>query len=330
MRKLQLCLMFLAAVVTSSVSAQTNNSETKQAAEYLPQLRQAADFYRFRADQFVVEGPRSFESNILAATQITFEAGSQLIFSPSAVASGTIYIVADRIEVKGPAVLSWLRDVPPTPPARSKAPDGAPGRGEGASGERGSDGEAGNPGFPGKAAPTVIVVTKELNGTPLRVDLRGEPGGQGGRGQDGGNGGRGARGASASSSAFDCKRGPGSGGKGGDGGAGGYGGVGGAGGNGGDLLVLTSQADVTSRFILLNEGGLAGPPGEPGEGGQPGPPGEEGPSAGPWCSGAGRRGAPGLPGPKRHATPEYSALAGVPGRFIHAPLSERQLTGALP
>jgi hypothetical protein len=148
--------------------------------------------------------------------------------------------------------------------------DGEPG-GKGGKGVKGSDG------------PILEIWTKEILGPGLKIDLRGQEGGDGGKGGKGQYGGNGQMGSTAVTGTgetwlgipnLSCVQGPGLGGDGGRGGDAGCGGDGGDGGNGGVVkLFYTAGVDTTKLTNLLQkgEGGLAGPPGTPGEGGKSGP-----------------------------------------------------------
>ncbi len=148
--------------------------------------------------------------------------------------------------------------------------DGMPG-GKGGKGAKGTDG------------PIVEIWTKEIVGSGLKLDIRGQEGGDGGKGGNGQYGGNGQMGSTAVPATGEtwlgipnatCKEGPGLGGDGGRGGDAGCGGDGGDGGNGGVVkLFYTAGVDVSKLTNLLQkgEGGLGGPSGTPGNGGKSGP-----------------------------------------------------------
>ncbi|MFC4314988.1 hypothetical protein ACFPN2_38375 [Steroidobacter flavus] len=292
-------------------------------------LRAQRAFENATAEQVIGEAD-ILKAKDLAARKLVLPPNSQLILLPTGGSAGEPYymIVAEEIVVQGPAMITWAREdaIRQPPPDRGKAPNGAPGREEGANGEPGSDGDAGTPGYRGASAPSLILVTRKLTGPgQLFVDLRGQNGGPGGKGQDGGDGGPGARGRPASQSMFDCRRGPGTGGNGGNGGKAGPGGQGGAGGDGGSVIVLAEEPkSITAQAIVLIAGGAGGAPGakgNPGNGGRGGP---EGPAAPPFCRGANRDGTAGqsstvLP------MPASAGTLGVEGRFWPLPVATDRL-----
>jgi len=148
--------------------------------------------------------------------------------------------------------------------------DGKPG-GKGGKGAKGTDG------------PIVEIWTKEIVGPGLKIDLKGQEGGDGGPGGNGQYGGNGQMGSTAVSGTgatwlgvptLICKQGPGLGGDGGRGGDAGCGGDGGDGGNGGVVkLFYTAGVNVSKLTNLLQKGkgGLGVPSGTPGKGGKSGP-----------------------------------------------------------
>jgi len=157
-----------------------------------------------------------------------------------------------------------------TYPKGTDGGDGQPG-GKGGKGAKGSDG------------PIVEIWTKEILGPGLKLDLRGQKGGDGGKGGNGQYGGNGQMGSTAVTGTGEtwlgipnlaCVQGPGLGGDGGRGGNAGCGGDGGDGGNGGVIkLFHTAGVDTTKLTNLLQkgEGGLGGPTGTQGKGGKSGP-----------------------------------------------------------
>jgi hypothetical protein len=299
---------------------------TRQSAEFFRQIDALAKLYVLRSDELVLDREQIADF-ALVAKHITFKPNAKVVLRDSTL-QDAFYIIADRIDVQGPAAITWIRrDTIEAPPDRQKAPDGAPGRGEGAEGGRGADGQAGNVGYPGHSAPPVIVLlARTFVGEGLTIDVRGERGGPGGRGQDGGSGGDGGRGAPASQSAFDCKRGPGPGGKGGAAGNGGPGGQGGTGGNGGDVVVLVTgdSANGFKALKVYNSGGPGGSPGVPGRPGQPGRGGDEGEKQLPFCAPAGRVGPVGDQGTA--GAPGNAGTTGVTGSYSSVELPGRLLS----
>lgn len=256
-----------------------------------------------------------YDSNLIFSNSISFSEGSTLFFSDNAISDGYIYIVANDLSISGNASITWGRrdGDAPMPPPRGKAPSGTLGRGFGEAGGPGMVGQSGNVGYPGRSAPTLILVVTKIEGGKLSIDLKGENGGQGGTGESGGDGGPGGVGIPGSHSLIDCKQVGGPGGKGGDGGQGGNGGVGGRGGNGGDVFLLDFDKSAKDHFEISNPGGSGGPGGQPGAGGNPGSSGRGGQEARPFCSGGspGFRGTPGLPGAEGPAGDN-----GLPGRYF--------------
>jgi hypothetical protein len=151
------------------------------------------------------------------------------------------------------------------------------------------DGGDGKPGARGKEgvnginAPILEIWTKEIVGSKLTLDLRGQQGGHGGKGgvgQNGGNGQAGSVGVPGTDSNWlgvpspICVQRPGLGGDGGRGGDAGCGGDGGNGGNGGVVKVFhVTGVDLTKLISMIakGKGGKAGPPGAPAKGGKTGP-----------------------------------------------------------
>jgi hypothetical protein len=151
--------------------------------------------------------------------------------------------------------------------------------GNGKAGGKGKNGENGS------NAPVLEIWTKEIVGPKLKLDLRGQEGGDGGlggNGQFGGNGQQGSGGVPGVDSNWIgvptaiCAQKPGLGGDGGAGGDAGCGGDGGDGGDGGFIKIFYTAGTNVSNFEPLyskGKGGKAGPPGIPGKGGKAGPPG---------------------------------------------------------
>jgi len=148
--------------------------------------------------------------------------------------------------------------------------DGQPG-GKGSKGARGTNG------------PILEIWTTEIDGDGMKIDLRGQEGGDGGQGGNGQHGGDGQMGSTAVPGTDStwigipnaiCKQGPGLGGDGGRGGIAGCGGDGGDGGNGGVFkLFYTAGVNLNKITPMLQggKGGKEGPTGEPGKGGKAGP-----------------------------------------------------------
>jgi hypothetical protein len=149
----------------------------------------------------------------------------------------------------------------------------------------GKPGGKGGKGADGTDGPILEIWTKEIVGKGLKIDFRGQEGGDGGKGGNGQIGGNGQMGSTAvpgndtswtGITYFICKQGPGLGGDGGRGGNAGCGGDGGDGGNGGVFkLFHTAKVDLSKLTPMLQggKGGRAGPSGKPGKGGKSGPPG---------------------------------------------------------
>jgi hypothetical protein len=294
------------------------------------QLLRAQHAFENASAERVIGEAEILKAKELAARKLVLAPNSQLILLPTGGSAGEPYymIIAEEIEVPGPAMITWAREdaIRQPPPDRGKAPNGAPGREEGANGEPGSDGDVGSPGFRGATAPSLILVTRKLTGPGrLFVDLRGQNGGPGGKGQDGGDGGPGARGRPASQSMFDCRRGPGAGGNGGNGGKAGPGGQGGVGGDGGSVIVLAEDPkSITAQTIVLIAGGIGGAPGPKGNPGSGGRGGAEGPPAPPFCRGDSRDGSTGQNSTAQPAPASAGAL-GAEGRFWPLPVATDRL-----
>ena len=230
----------------------------------------------------------------------------------------TLYIIAEEIEARSGARITWRRPAITVP---DHGPDpGKDGHGWGTSsvvlkpdskhGVDGNDGVAGDGGIVGRHgsdAPHLEIWAKRFVGMP-DIDVAGQDGGRGGKGQRGGHGGSGARGRAGEWVWFfgsHCWDDPGDGGDGGNGGAGGGGGRGGNGGTGGriTLAVLPDTLDelVTSNaFTPLVNGGDAGRGGDGGDGGNGGSGGMRGFTE--VCEGGrkghdGAQGQPGADGP---------------------------------
>jgi hypothetical protein len=178
----------------------------------------------------------------------------------------------------------------PPPPNSVATPDFIPLLDIGAfpkasSGGNGLPGGKAKIGEKGSNAPVLEIWTKEIVGPKLKLDLRGQKGGDGGAGGNGQFGGKGQTG-SPGVGGFDstwlgvpipvCVTKPGLGGDGGAGGNAGCGGDGGDGGDGGFIKIFYTAGTNISNFEPLytkGQGGIAGKPGSPGKGGRAGPPG---------------------------------------------------------
>lgn len=299
------------------------------------------------AEVFEVKGERRLDSGFLPTQTLVLYPGSRLILSggmgftgwslpegvgqmsSQSVGGGQeVYIVAESIRVmpgSPPPIITWDKDLTENrlPPFAGKARSGQSGATEGGSGASGANGAQGNPGLPGKSGPTLFLVTQEISGGKLYVDLSGQPGGPGGEGQAGGDGGSGQRGALGKNDIFSCRAGPSAGGDGGNGGNGGRGGIGGRGGDGGSL-VLVAPSKVRQKLEQAVElVATEGPGGAGGRGGAPGAPGLPGPAApqlGMCGAGTpGRPGTPGLPGPNE----ESLGQPGTSGRAYSVELNSR-------
>jgi hypothetical protein len=186
-------------------TARADNPEILQSGEIYPLLKKASEIARLKVNRFNVSENALFPRDSLAARRLVFSSNSILTISDTW-AGAYILLMADEIELHGPATITWARrEVDQIPPDRSRAPDGASGRGDGNNGSDGADGQQGNIGYPGRSAPSLYLFAKKIAGGTLLVDLRGEGGGAGGRGQDGGRGGAGAKGSPASQGIVDCK-----------------------------------------------------------------------------------------------------------------------------
>jgi hypothetical protein len=316
--------------VPAAVAKSIANVETVRSSLPEDQLLRAQRAFENASSERTVSGAEILKAKELATRRLVLSPQSQLILLPTGSSTADPYymIVAEEIEISGPAMITWAREdaVREPPRDRGKAPNGAPGRDEGVNGQPGMDGEVGTPGYRGASAPSLILVTRKLiGGGKLYIDLRGQHAGPGGKGQDGGDGGAGAQGRPAAQSLFDCKRGPGPGGSGGKGGKGGSGGPGGAGGDGGSFIVMANQPEsITPQFVVLVGGGLGGEPGESGKPGNGGVKGREGRPDLPFCRAADRDGSPGhTPDPTAKST--SNGPPGADGRFWPVPVASDRL-----
>lgn len=271
----------------------------------------------------IIEGVREFTGQRFGARTIVFKKGARMVIAPRNPGEAVL-LMANEIVLEGEeAVISWKgagTTAESNVPARGKPSDGAIGRGEGAAGEPGANGETGNAGQRGLSAPLMEIfvrfVSADSESARLKVDLRGQAGGQGGQGGEGGRGGTGAKGA-PSVGGLECKRAAGKGGDGGIGGNGGAGGQGGAGGNGGSVNLISTKLAATSRgarapqvaievYASPGAGGAGGLRGMAGNGGAGGP---EGDVFEP-CKSNNLKGDPGVPG-----APGAAGTAGTAGTF---------------
>lgn len=235
----------------------------------------------------------------------------------------TLYIIAEEIEARAGARITWRRpplSVPDHGPDPGKDGHGwgtssvvlKPNSKHGVDGGDGSNGDNGIAGRHGSDAPHLEIWAKRFIGMP-DIDVAGQDGGRGGKGQRGGHGGSGARGRSGEWVWFfgsHCWDDPGDGGDGGNGGGGGVGGRGGNGSDGGHitLAVLPETLDelVTSNpFTPLVHKGDPGRGGDGGDGGLGGTGGMRGYTE--VCDG-GRRGHDGA-----QAQPGSDGVDGSPG-----------------
>jgi hypothetical protein len=225
-------------------------------------------------------------------------------------AVGTLYIIAEEIEARSGARITWRRpvlDVPNIGPDPSL--DGHPNWSgvhtgdDSKDGLPGGDARTGAGGIAGRTAqdsPSVEVWVLRMNGMP-DIDLAGQQGGAGGRGQQGGRGGRGADGKPGEWWWFfgkQCWSDPGSGGNGGHGGDGGRGGRGGNGGSAGSILfaVLQDSLDELTTSNAFTPDLSAGRAGDGGDGGFRGEGGRGGARGYTDVCDGGRAGAQGQPG----------------------------------
>jgi hypothetical protein len=279
-----------------------------------------AFFPRVTVDEYVVEGARSHAFPILVVKKIIFKSGASITFAePTVFNSGFLMVSADEIvseDSAKPGLIAWEKSIPPPQPDRGSWSAGVDnGARELMRGGNGAAGPEGLPGVEGKAAPSLAVLVRSIQGS-IKVDLSGGIGGTGGRGGDGGRGGGGGHGTPASQSMFDCRRGGGDGGAGGNGGAGGTGGSGGRGGRGGNIILIApteSLPAVTSAVSANVSGGEGGHEASGGNGGVAGQGGPGGTAARPFCGG-GRAGPSGQPGHPGH--PGTRGAIGPSGAFL--------------
>lgn len=252
---------------------------------------------------FTVSGVTVYSQIVLQATTLTFNSGSTLLLAPSKDMGGfptTLTIIAQEIDINGPATIIYDFDGMPSPgydPGNPAIPQtGTSGNGFGGSSsggvgsfpqaDNGGDGGPGGKGANGTAginAPELQIfagVVNQVSGGGLTINLKGQDGGRGGNGGNGGPGGSGQGGSASttSSSWYDnsqCTQGAGKGGNGGAGGDAGPPGKGGGGGNGGIVNVFTLAASLPiakgwTYIVLGGQGGKPGTPGQPGSGGSGG------------------------------------------------------------
>ena len=275
----------------------------------------------------VIRGERTFDGTVMAATTLTFEPASKLIFAPAVGDRTDRFVFVRTLRLAGVGgTITWERaaSIQRTVAPGGKAPPGELGGGEGGHGKDGPDGQPGNPGYPGRSAPTIYLVVNRIEGGPLEVDLRGQDGGDGGRGQTGGDGGFGRPGARGVALLGLCRQPPGDGGNGGRAGNGGRGGEGGRGGNGGTFVLLAPEAALEKMAAMMYVDIRPGKGGEPGKGGDPGDPGlpgSPGRNEAP-CAAA----SPGKPGEKGNEGPVGPVASdGEPGIFVKTALTDHQV-----
>ena len=257
-----------------------------------------------------VTGVMIYSEVILQATTLTFNSGSTLLLAPSPQKGGgpptTLTIIANEIDINGPASIIYSFDGAPAPaydpgtpkpPQTGTAAGGGPGfsaSGTGpfpqaANGGDGGPGMTGAKGIAGIDAPEIQIfvgLVKQMPSAMLTINVKGQDGGSGGNAGSGGKGGDGQEGSpsTTSSSWYDnsqCTQGAGKGGNGGAGGDAGFPGRGGAGGNGGIVNVFTLAPSLP---IVQGWTYIVGP----GKGGAPGNPGQPGTRRG-WRSGGSRQ-----------------------------------------
>lgn len=271
--------------------------------------------------EYTLEGPGIYTQELI------FHPNSKLVLTGQLGQKNEKTIIANKIEVRGTGTqtgqITWVRDVqePRVPIAAGKAVPGENGRFEGEDGFRGPDGVIGNTGYPGRSAPNLVIIFSDYSGSPLKVDLNGQKGGNGGQGQNGGDGGLGRPGKPSINSLFDCRASASRGGNGGQGGVGGKGGTGGRGGDGGTLAVFVLQEKIElakQSFDLTALGGSSGEPGQGGFLGVGGKPGPKGRTIG-ACTGGATDGNPGSDGTK--GEPGANGIPGLPGEFRVTPLA---------
>lgn len=254
---------------------------------------------------YVVSGVTPYSQVVLQATSLTFNSGSTLLLSPPSKDMGgppptTLTIIANEIDINGPATITYDFDGAPAPAydpgTPAKPQTGTAGNGPGGSSstgvgsfpqaENGGDAQPGMPGANGTSginAPELQIfvgVVKQVTSGSLTINLKGQDGGRGGNGGNGGLGGAGQEGSASttSSSWYDnsqCTQGAGKGGNGGAGGDAGPPGKGGAGGSGGIVNVFTLAASLPTvkgwtYIVVGGKGGKPGNPGQPGSGGSGG------------------------------------------------------------
>ncbi len=152
---------------------------------------------------------------------------------------------------------------------------------DGSNGGDGTDGGNGGNGYSIDVPPVYVIFNsiETSSGEPaklplLKLELNGINGGNGGIGGIGGNGGHGASGTPSVCNVLFCVKEPGVGGNGGNAGKGGKGGDAGHGGNAPNVYVMVSKTSWRNAIFMISQnGGAAGHPGQPGSAGVPGLPG---------------------------------------------------------
>lgn len=187
-------------------------------------------------------------------------------------------------------------------------------------GRPGGKGGQGSPGEPGKNGKSGGKVTLNLGGTgaftvsgKIRINLRGQSGGDGGQGGNGGRGGDGEQGGKGYPGADGCRQESQAGGRGGDGGDAGGGGAGGDAGDGGQVVLLLPAGLALVDIRTEVEPGLPGSGGLPGKGGLKGELGLGGRGFGSCQSTLTKFGEPGIPGRPRNDN-DKEEMKGRPGK----------------
>lgn len=211
--------------------------------------------------------------------------------------SRTLKLDVERIVAEKDAVIVYTFDeleIPPPPPAAGNGRDGITRRGDGRDGANGASGSHGIEGTFGLSGGLLAIILRGGTDYNVKVNLRGQAGGEGGNAGNGGQGDSGNRGRRASDGPISCRSGGGDGGRGGNGGTGGNAGIGGKPGNGGTLLKSGAESE---KIILVGNPVARGLPGSPGAGGT-GASGGGGGHGSTYCSGGrgGRSGSRGSDG----------------------------------
>jgi hypothetical protein len=257
---------------------------------------------------YKVTGEKRISNVLLITDTLKFETNSRLVIAPTLVnekekpspAPRTLTIVAKEIILADQAEITYDLDgqmgLDPDSPAPSNTSTAATGsKGSSFSGDgsyptakdggNGKPGMTGASGSDGRNAPTLEIFVDKVTGRKMKINFKGQDGGQGGTGGTGGKGGNGQKGAAStiSDSWYDgdeCSQEPGQGGNGGMGGDAGYPGKGGRGGNGGIVKVFVTEkylpeVNAWTYIVRGGKGGDVGSPGDPGSGGTGGAQGDK-------------------------------------------------------